>query len=936
LEATDLSVSEVVAGRERQLEVAELSRQGEEWEVVVLFDLEFSDSETIRASAASIARQTDRLLGLGDVSVVTQRDGIQIRTPVTDDASVVRDALSWIELQERGDDVQFSLDPNPDAAVQTGSAEEASQRAVASAGAENARVTRMLDRLSLWIADREPSSKPRLLVWANSGLDLSGSEKRAIAAERSSSDALDDLRALLLSEGWTTLSIGIREELPESLADLGSSVPDAATLDAMRPAEERQADALVRSDLIADRLKKRSALKARSGERREAIDRVAEATGGRSVLEADLLKPAIAELEDRWTVRLASTVSPSGVLAVDWSEAGKKKFRGSSLTGIPELPRGDRPSFLSEVRLRDYLGGEVSSGNLSFSAVVEKTGAGAELLVQLEVDEVGELPASIAVAAALDGVEPVAVQRTIIAAGNEPGVQVRSLFAVDLPGLRLQDGDEDRLIVVLEDRRTGDWGVEYATVLDGPDESTSEELSLFLPAPKSVQLLAPSAALVAGKTTFETVIADRSIDTVEFFVDGKRFASVRKPPFRATADLGRLPELRDIEVVAYRGGAEVGRDLLRVNEGSGGFRVQITRPTVAAAEKMTGPVSIAADVEAPRGVRVERVEYYWNESLIASRLDEPWVERVLIPSDEPSGFVRVVAHLEDGTLSEDVLFFNSPGSTERLDVNLVELYVVVSDRNGAPVQGLDKSDFEIEEDGATQSIATFSDAGNLPLTLGLAIDSSASMFIKLPKVQEAAAGFLNGLSPDRDRAFLVGFGDEPTIHRDTTTQVDRVVRALDRLQPDGQTGIWKGIVYSLVQLQGVPGRKALVVYSDGADEDADFSYRTCLQFARKIGVPIYVILSNNEIVRTGGKSLKVAGFLDRLERMTREVGGRVFLTRVGDDMNAVYEQIEEEIRSQYLIGYYSEFGEADRWRKVEVDVAGGRGYRSRTVSGVFR
>jgi len=249
---------------------------------------------------------------------------------------------------------------------------------------------------------------------------------------------------------------------------------------------------------------------------------------------------------------------------------------------------------------------------------------------------------------------------------------------------------------------------------------------------------------------------------------------------------------------------------------------------------------------------------------------------------------------------------------------------------------LERDDFSIVEEGDAQEIATFSDAGNLPLTLGLAIDSSASMFVKLPKVQEAAAGFLEGLVPNRDRAFLVGFGDEPTVHRDTTTQVDHVVRALDRLEPDGQTGIWKGIVFSLVQLQGLPGRKALVVYSDGADEDADFSYRTCLQFARKVGVPIYVILSNNEIVRTGGKSLKVAGFLDRLEKMTREVGGRVFLTRVDDDMGDVYQRIEEEIRSQYLIGYYSERSAADRWRKVEVDVPGRRGYRARTVSGVFR
>ncbi len=265
----------------------------------------------------------------------------------------------------------------------------------------------------------------------------------------------------------------------------------------------------------------------------------------------------------------------------------------------------------------------------------------------------------------------------------------------------------------------------------------------------------------------------------------------------------------------------------------------------------------------------------------------------------------------------------------------MELYVVVSDRRGRPVKGLVKEDFRLTEAGERQEIATFSNAGDLPLTVGLAIDSSASMFVKLPQVQFAAAEFLRGLSTRRDRAFVVGFGNEPQLARNTTSDLPRAIHALGGLQPEGQTAIWKAIVYSLVQLQGVPGKKALIVYSDGADEDPDFSFRTCLRFARKVGVPIYIILSNNEIVRTEGRGLSVRSFLGRLESLVDSVGGRLFMARVGEDLEAVYRQIEEELRSQYLVGYYSADQGGREWRPVAVDVKRA-GLRARTIAGYFR
>jgi len=443
-----------------------------------------------------------------------------------------------------------------------------------------------------------------------------------------------------------------------------------------------------------------------------------------------------------------------------------------------------------------------------------------------------------------------------------------------------------------------------------------------------------------GPTRFEIVISDPDVARVDFYMDGQKEAVSRTAPFAASLDLGSLPQPRRIEVVALDAlDRELGRDYLIVNEGSGVFGVRIIGPETVTEDgrsrRLVGPVDVEAEVEPRRGEGIDRVEFFWNETLVATRFARPFRQRVVIPEEDSSGFLRVVAYLDDGNSSEDLILVNSTGPSERLQVNLMELYVVVTDRHGRPVKGLARDVFRVQEEGESQEIATFSDAGDLPLTVGMVIDSSASMFVKMPDVRFAASEFLRGLATRKDRAFVVGFGSEPRLTRSTTSDLPDIIRSLDRLRPDGQTAIWKAIVYSLVQLQGVPGKKALIVYTDGADEDPDFSYRTALKFARKVGVPVYVVLSNNEIRRTEGKGLQVKGFLNRLETLTESVGGKIFMARVGEDLEKVYQEIDEELRSQYVVGYYSEDTGGREWRNVEVDVEQ-PGYKARTIAGYYR
>ncbi|MEE8138802.1 MAG: VWA domain-containing protein, partial [Thermoanaerobaculia bacterium] len=602
------------------------------------------------------------------------------------------------------------------------------------------------------------------------------------------------------------------------------------------------------------------------------------------------------------------------------------------------------PEVVAAVRARRFFADEIDEGDLPIAAAVqplERPGS-SRLVVQLDAPTPTRpglsLRLTVGAADADDRLRVTHELRTpgSILSEEEFGVETLTLE------LELAGEPEGPVVVLVEDLATGRWGAAFASAVasGGALAAADDAWALLLPAPRVIHLMSPRGAFAMGRTTLETVVSASRVARVDFLLDGELQAAVSVPPFSATLDLGPLPQPRRVEAVAYDpGGNELGRDYLILNEGSGNFGVWIVEPQLdrlgSGSRPLIGPVDVEAEVEPRRGEGIDRVEFFWKETLVATRFARPYRQRVVIPADSPKGFIRVVAYLEDGASSEDVVFVNSPGSSERLQVNLMEFYVVVSDRRGRPVKGLRKEDFRLSEAGEPQEIATFSDAGDLPLTVGLAIDSSASMFVKLPQVQFAAAEFIRGLSTRRDRAFVVGFGDEPRLARNTTSDLPRVIHALGGLQPDGRTAIWKAIVYSLVQLQGVPGKKALIVYSDGADEDPDFSFRTCLRFARKVGVPIYLIVSNNEIVRTEGRGLNVRSFLGRLQTLVDSVGGRLFLARVGEDLKAVYRQIEEELRSQYLLGYYSASRGGREWQPIKVEVHRS-GLKARTIAGYFR
>ncbi|HKD11225.1 MAG TPA: VWA domain-containing protein, partial [Thermoanaerobaculia bacterium] len=342
--------------------------------------------------------------------------------------------------------------------------------------------------------------------------------------------------------------------------------------------------------------------------------------------------------------------------------------------------------------------------------------------------------------------------------------------------------------------------------------------------------------------------------------------------------------------------------------------------------KVAGPTKVVAAVSVPEGKTLQKIEFYSNEARVATLYQPPWEQTVQIRDTKSLGYVRTVGTLDDGTVAEDLRYVNAPAYVSEVQVDAVELYTTVTEHN-RPVAGLNQSNFKVFEDGAIQKIESFEYVKNLPLTLGVMIDTSASMLESLPDAEQAAMQFLDYSLGPKDRAFTVSFDNEPYLLTKLTNRKDKIFRSLAGLRAEGSTALYDSIVYGLYQFTGVKGKKALVILTDGKDTASKFTFDTLLEYVRKSGIAIYGIG-----LKISGAELEVKYKLNKLAQVT---GGQTFYIDSAKHLEGVYKTINEELRSQYLLTYYSSNPEAkDKWRKVEVKVEP-TNLQARTISGYY-
>jgi VWFA-related protein len=294
-----------------------------------------------------------------------------------------------------------------------------------------------------------------------------------------------------------------------------------------------------------------------------------------------------------------------------------------------------------------------------------------------------------------------------------------------------------------------------------------------------------------------------------------------------------------------------------------------------------------------------------------------------------------------------------PQETLKVNVNVVQLFFNVKDKHGALIPNLTKDDFQIAEDSKPQTIKYFTAESNLPLTLGMMIDSSGSQRNVIEMEKEVGGAFLRQVLTDKDEAFVISFDITVDLLQDFTRDVHRLQTALNKakVNVDYTSGGIPGMGGGPVPTRNSPGtllfdavylashdmlakevgRKAMILLTDGQDEGSRLKLRDAIEAAQKADAIVYVLLCADRGFYGG---IGYYGESD-MKKLTEATGGRVI--NVGnkfDKLREAFNQIALELRSQYNIGYTPSNAVLDgSYRKLEIKNK--QGYKIQARAGYY-
>jgi Ca-activated chloride channel family protein len=239
-----------------------------------------------------------------------------------------------------------------------------------------------------------------------------------------------------------------------------------------------------------------------------------------------------------------------------------------------------------------------------------------------------------------------------------------------------------------------------------------------------------------------------------------------------------------------------------------------------------------------------------------------------------------------------------------LDVSRVNMLFTVSDKKGRFVTDLAKDDFEVFESKKPQSIIEFAAESELPLRLAILIDTSNSIRERFHFQQEAAIAFIDGtVRPRQDKAMVVSFDTAAELVADLTDEVGSLEKAIQSLRPGGGTSLYDAVFFAcrdkLMQDQPLyKFRRAMVILSDGDDNQSLHTRDQALEMAQKADVTVYTISTNITRIETDGDKI--------LRYFAAETGGQAFFPFKASDLSQSFENIANELRHQYNVFYRPE------------------------------
>jgi VWFA-related protein len=287
----------------------------------------------------------------------------------------------------------------------------------------------------------------------------------------------------------------------------------------------------------------------------------------------------------------------------------------------------------------------------------------------------------------------------------------------------------------------------------------------------------------------------------------------------------------------------------------------------------------------------------------------------------------ILSYLCVASLAGGLALAAPPGQI-RIQVNLVNLFATVRDKHKAIVTGLKQDDFQVYEDGQLQEITNFSAESNLPITLGILIDTSGSEYFMLSGEKEAGSRFLARVLRKGDLAMVMTFDTDVDLLADFTDDRGSLDRAINRAQinvpvggvivqgplPSSGTGgtNFYDAVYLAAhdKLSDEAGRKAIVVLTDAEDTGSKLKLQDAIEAAQRTDTVVHILL----VAADGGDR-------DVASRLTGDTGGRMIIVRSEKNLEQAFDEISEELRSQYTIGYTPTNKKHDgSYRKIKVEM----------------
>jgi Ca-activated chloride channel family protein len=346
---------------------------------------------------------------------------------------------------------------------------------------------------------------------------------------------------------------------------------------------------------------------------------------------------------------------------------------------------------------------------------------------------------------------------------------------------------------------------------------------------------------------------------------------------------------------------------------AGGFSVRIVSP--GPDTYVSGLMTLKAVFEpGPRAKELKNVRFFANSRQVCAVADPVRAEcewdagedvkehLIRVVADVPGG-ERIVAVTRTKPLEHYV---------EKVAVDVVQITAVVQDGNRF-IKGLPRTAFRLLEDGVPQTITHFTSEGSA-LEIAIMLDVSQSMTLAMPQLKNSVKRFLAALGP-KDQVTIGAFNDNLyTLTKRETTRA-RQLTAIDRLQPWGGTALYDTIVHGVRQLSRQPGRRVLVVFSDGDDRTSHATIKNVEDAVRSTDTTLFMVAL--------GRGVKEVQLKTGIQRLVDLSGGRVHFVERSDRLDEPFQDIIEELSNQYLIGFQSTNSKHDgAWRELRLEVPG--------------